>query len=220
MRGERVASTISSPSRRICSFRAYRKNGVKLLSITQEIGDDPIHQMMRQIMALFDEYQSNENAKHVQRVQQKENARQGFWNGSLPPIGYRIDASETRRAKVKKKLEIDPLHADTVRLIYRLALDGDGGSGPMGVKNIVSHLNRNRIFPRDGGRWGVRDSRTPSIGPRRPVPGARRPVSRRRDGEGAQRGSEFVGTQLRPRRLPLLGSEFEVPLLGPVRQES
>ena len=25
----------------------------------------------------------------------------------------------------------------------------------MGVKNIVSHLNRNRIFTRDGGRWGI-----------------------------------------------------------------
>ena len=135
--------------------RRLAKNGVKLLSITQEIGDDPIHQMMRQIMALFDEYQSKENAKHVLRAQ-KENARQGFWNGALPPIGYRIVASETRGAKVKKKLEIDPLHADTVRLIYRLALDGDGNSGPMGVKAIVSHLNRNRIFTRDGGRWGDR----------------------------------------------------------------
>jgi hypothetical protein len=45
--------------------RRLAKNGVKLLSITQDIGDDPIHQMMRQIMALFDEYQSTENAKHV-----------------------------------------------------------------------------------------------------------------------------------------------------------
>jgi DNA invertase Pin-like site-specific DNA recombinase len=134
--------------------RKLAKNGVKLLSITQEIGDDPIHQMMRQIMALFDEYQSKENAKHVLRAQ-KENARKGFWNGALPPIGYRIVASETRGAKVKKKLEIDPLHADTIRLIYRLALDGDGSSGPMGVKAIVSHLNRNRIFTRDGGRWGI-----------------------------------------------------------------
>jgi hypothetical protein len=60
-----------------------------------------------------------------------------------------------RGAKVKKKLEIDPLHAETVRLIYRLALDGDGSSGPMGVKSIVSHLNRNRIFTRDGGRCGI-----------------------------------------------------------------
>jgi site-specific DNA recombinase len=85
----------------------------------------------------------------------KENARQGFWNGSLPPIGYRVVAAEQRGAKVKKRLEIDPLHADTVRLIYRLALQGDGSSGPMGVKNITAHLNRHRIFTRDGGRWGI-----------------------------------------------------------------
>ena len=134
--------------------RKLAKNGVKLVSITQEMGDDPMHVMMRQIMALFDEYQSKENAKHVIRAL-KENARQGFWNGSLPPIGYRVVAAEQRGAKVKKKLEMDPLHAETVRLIYRLALHGDGAKGQMGVKNIVSHLNRNRIFTRDGGRWGI-----------------------------------------------------------------
>jgi site-specific DNA recombinase len=134
--------------------RKLARNGIKLVSITQEMGDDPMHVMMRQIMALFDEYQSKENAKHVLRAL-KENARQGFWNGSLPPIGYRVVAAEQRGAKVKKKLEIDPLHADTVRLIYRLALEGDGTSGPMGVKNIVSHLNGRRIFTRDGGRWGI-----------------------------------------------------------------
>jgi len=134
--------------------RKLAKNGVKLVSITQELGDDPMHVMMRQIMALFDEYQSKENAKHVLRAL-KENARQGFWNGSLPPIGYRIAEAEQRGAKVKKKLEIDPLHADTVRLIYRLALEGDGACGPMGVKAIVSYLNSRRIFTRDGGRWGI-----------------------------------------------------------------
>jgi hypothetical protein len=35
---------------------------------------------------------------------------------------------EQRGAKVKKKLETDPLHADTIRLIHRLALEGDGAS--------------------------------------------------------------------------------------------
>ena len=134
--------------------RKLARNGIKLVSITQEMGDDPMHVMMRQIMALFDEYQSKENAKHVLRAL-KENARQGFWNGSLPPIGYRVVAAEQRGTNVKKKLEIDPLHADTVRLIYRLALEGDDISGPMGVKNIVSHLNTRRIFTRDGGRWGI-----------------------------------------------------------------
>ena len=133
--------------------RKLAKNGIKLVSITQEIGDDPMHVMMRQMMALFDEYQSKENGKHTLRAM-KENARQGFWNGSRPPIGYRIVAAEQRGTKVKKRLEIDPLHADTVRLIYRLALQGDGTSGAMGVKAIVSHLNERGIFTRDGNRWG------------------------------------------------------------------
>ncbi|WP_440411680.1 recombinase family protein [Neorhizobium petrolearium] len=136
------------------NVRRLAKNGVKLVSITQEMGDDPMHVMMRQIMALFDEYQSKENAKHVLRAM-NENARQGFWNGARPPIGYRIVAAEQRGSKIKKKLEIDPLHAETVRLIYRLFLEGDGTSGPLGVKAITCHLNERRIFTRDGGRWGL-----------------------------------------------------------------
>ena len=135
-------------------YRKLAKNDVRLISITQELGDDPIHDMMRRIMSLFDEYQSKENGKHVMRAL-KENARQGFWNGSLPPIGYRVVAAEQRGAKVKKKLEIDPLHANTIRLIYRLALEGAGSSGQMGVKAIVKYLNGKGIFTRDGGRWGI-----------------------------------------------------------------
>ena len=134
--------------------RKLAKNGVKLVSITQEMGDDPMHVMMRQIMALFDEYQSKENAKHVLRAM-NENARQGFWNGARPPIGYRIIAAEQRGSKTKKKLEIDPLHAETVRLIYRLFLEGDGKTGPLGVKAITCYLNERRFFTRDGGRWGL-----------------------------------------------------------------
>ncbi|BAV64477.1 recombinase family protein [Sphingobium cloacae] len=135
-------------------IRKLAKNGVRLVSITQEMGDDPMHNMMRQIMALFDEYQSKETAKHVLRAM-RENARQGFWNGSLPPIGYRTVVAEQRGAKAKKKIEIDPLHADTVRRIFSLASQGDGTNGPMGVKAIATWLNANGITTRDGGRWGV-----------------------------------------------------------------
>jgi site-specific DNA recombinase len=96
------------------------KNGVRLVSITQELGDDPMSNMVRQIMALFDEYQSKENAEHTLRAM-KESARQGFWNGALPAIGYRIVAGEQRGHRVKKTLEIDPFQAETVRLIFALA---------------------------------------------------------------------------------------------------
>jgi site-specific DNA recombinase len=71
--------------------------GVRLVSITREFGDDPMSNMIRQIMALFDEYRSNENGKHTLRAM-KENARQGFWNGALPPIGYRIVESSEQAA--------------------------------------------------------------------------------------------------------------------------
>ena len=135
--------------------RRLAKAGVRLVSITQELGDDPMSNMIRQIMALFDEYQSKENAKHTLRAM-KENARQGFWNGALPPIGYRIvEASEQRGHRTKKTLEIDPVQAETVRLIFRLAREGNGSSGPMGVKSIATHLNAIGIRTRDGGRWGV-----------------------------------------------------------------
>src|SRR5438034_10403656 len=135
--------------------RRLAKNGVRLVSITQELGDDPMSNMIRQIMALFDEYQSKENAKHTLRAM-KENARQGFWNGALPPIGYRIvEATEQRGHRTKKTLEIDPIQAETVRLIFRLAREGNGSSGPMGVKSIAKHLNESGIRTRDGRRWGV-----------------------------------------------------------------
>ena len=134
--------------------RKLAKNGVRLVSITQELGDDPMSVMMRQIMTLFDEYQSRENAKHTLRAM-KENARQGFWNGARQPIGYRIVAAEQRGAKIKKTLEIDPLQAETVRTIYRWALTGDGAQGPMGLKTIATRLNEQNIRTRDGGRWGI-----------------------------------------------------------------
>ncbi|WP_461346021.1 recombinase family protein [Bradyrhizobium sp. USDA 4451] len=135
--------------------RRLAKNGVRLVSITQELGDDPMSNMIRQIMALFDEYQSEENAKHTLRAM-KENARQGFWNGALPPIGYRVvEAAEQRGHRTKKTLEIDPIQAETVRLIYRLAREGNGSSGSMGVKSIAKHLNESGIRTRDGGRWGI-----------------------------------------------------------------
>ncbi|BCG94168.1 recombinase family protein [Mesorhizobium sp. 131-2-1] len=134
--------------------RRLAKNGVRLTSITQDLGDDPMSTMMRQIMALFDEYQSKENAKHTLRAM-RENARQGYWNGSRPPYGYRIVAAEQRGARTKKKIEPDPLTADNVRLMFRLARAGDSHNGPMGVRQIASYLNNRGIRTQTGGRWGL-----------------------------------------------------------------
>jgi site-specific DNA recombinase len=134
--------------------RALAKAGVRLVSMTQEVGDDPVGVMVRQVFALFDEYQSNETRKHVSRSM-NENARQGFWNGAAPPYGYTTVAVEQRGARVKKKLAIDPVEAENVRLIFKLLREGDGTSGPMGVKAAVCWLNERGYRTRGGARWGI-----------------------------------------------------------------
>jgi site-specific DNA recombinase len=110
--------------------------------------------MMRKVIALFDEYQSKENAKHVLRSM-KENARQGFWNGATAPLGYRVIEAEKRGSKIKKKLDIDPVEAETVRLIFTLYLNGDGESGALGVKEIVKWLNARGHRTRKGRTFSI-----------------------------------------------------------------
>ena len=137
-------------------LRKLGKHGVRVVSITQPVGDEtePVHAMMRKVIALFDEYQSKENAKHVIRSM-KENARQGFWNGATPPLGYKLIEVEKRGTKIKKKLDIDPVEAETVRLIFKLYLCGDGCSGALGVKEIVKWLNARGYRTRRSKSFGV-----------------------------------------------------------------
>lgn len=137
-------------------LRKLAKAGVSLISITQEFGDDtdPAQSMMRKVIALFDEYQSKENAKHVLRAM-KENARQGFWNGSRAPFGYMAVEVERRGARIKKKLAIDIVEAEVVVLIFKLILQGHDGSGPKGIKATAVWLNENGFRTRSGARWGI-----------------------------------------------------------------
>ena len=114
--------------------------GVSLISITQDLGEGETADVLRTVVGALDEYQSKETAKHVARSM-IENAKQGYWNGASAPFGYRTYAAEVRGARIKKKIEIDPAEEEIVRLVFRLYVQGDGQSGPMGVKRIVSHLN-------------------------------------------------------------------------------
>ena len=137
-------------------LRKLAKHDVKVVSITQPVGDEtePVHTMMRKVIALFDEYQSKENAKHVIRSM-KENARQGFWNGATVPLGYKLVEAEKRGAKIKRKLAVDPVEAETVRLIFKLYLYGDGTSGALGIKEIVKWLNARGYRTRRSNSFGV-----------------------------------------------------------------
>lgn len=132
--------------------RMLKKNKVKLISITQFTTEDAQGELMRQIFSTFDEYQSKENAKHTSRAM-KENARQGFHNGSKPPYGYKVVESDVQgnSGRKKKKLAINEDEADIVKMIYHLYLNGDQGK-TVGVKQIAVYLNERGILMR-GALW-------------------------------------------------------------------
>ena len=57
--------------------------------------------------------------------------------------------------KQKKRLEIEPVEAELVRLTFKLAITGDGTSGPMGTKRIAIWLNEHGYRTRKGTLFGT-----------------------------------------------------------------
>ncbi len=164
--------------------RKLERAGVKLISATQDVGEGPHSRLIRSIFTSLDAASSEINAEQV-KVVMTANAEAGFHNGSAPPIGYRTFVAEQRGKKDKKKLEIDPSERPLVEMIFRLYLDGDGKSGPLGLDAMVKWLrrhgytHRNQAFSTSliyailkretyAGRhyYGCRDSRTGKARPR------------------------------------------------------
>ncbi len=139
--------------------RKLAKNKIKVISITQPTSDDASGEMMRRIINLFDEHQSKENSKHTSRAM-KENARQGFFNGSSAPFGYQAVATDISgsRGRKKKKLEISETEADVVHMVYDLYLYGYEGRS-MGCKEIAMHLNDRGLLLR-GKPWAMQKVHT------------------------------------------------------------
>jgi site-specific DNA recombinase len=121
--------------------RQLKKAGVALVSITQPAGDDDHGQLVKNMISMMDGYSSAENAKHTSRTM-KENARRGFFNGSRAPFGYQVVATDVpgHKGKLRKRLAVDELEAQTVRTIFRLYVEGQDGQ-PMGMKAIAGQLN-------------------------------------------------------------------------------
>ena len=136
------------------TIRKLRKHGVEVVSVTQPTGDDPSQILVRQIIGAFDEHTSREISKNTKRAM-LESARQGFWNGATPPLGYKTVEAERRGQKIKKKLDVEPVEAETVRLMFKLYLDGDGKTGPLGVKETTKWLNSHGYRTRRGATFGV-----------------------------------------------------------------
>ncbi len=134
--------------------RELAKRGVRIVSVTQQTGSDPAGELTRRIFSVFDEYQSKENGKHTARAM-RENARQGFFNGSGAPFGYKAVETEAlgNRGRKKKKLQQEEAEAAVVRRIFELYLHGHEGRA-LGIKEIAKYLNSRGQLMR-GRLWGI-----------------------------------------------------------------
>jgi site-specific DNA recombinase len=126
--------------------RKLKRAGVKLIAITQEVGEDAEGDLVRGVLSKFDEYQSAQTGKCT-RDSMLRNAAAGFWNGSIAPFGYQTEIVEMRGDKAKKKLAVHPVESAIVIDIYSMKRFGNG-RGPMGYKKIVTHLNASGVTMR------------------------------------------------------------------------
>ncbi len=117
----------------------FRCAGIQLISITQDFSSDPAGELALSMVAIFDEYHSAENAKHVKRTM-LENARRGFWNGQTPPIGFKTISVPQPKGKDRKKLAVDEETASLVRFIFETYVHGTP-EGPIGITKLAALLN-------------------------------------------------------------------------------
>ena len=163
--------------------RKLERSGVELLSATQPIAPGSHARLQRAIITAMDAAASDINAEQVTQVM-RANAEQGFWNGSVPPLGYETFVAETRGKKQKKKLRVVPQEASQVQHIVDRYL-GKGGKSTIGIGKLAEELNdagmsyRGRVFTPNLvhmiltretyiGRhfYGMKDSRTGKMRPR------------------------------------------------------
>lgn len=131
--------------------RLLKQSRVRVISITQEVADDPGGTFIDGIFALQDQYESQINGFHTLRGM-KENARRGNHNGSRPPFGYQVESVEDAGGKPQRRLVPNPSEVETVRLMFRAYVDGVDGRR-MGTKALTEYLNQNGHLSRGNSQW-------------------------------------------------------------------
>ncbi len=113
--------------------------GVRLISLTEEFGEDANGQLMRGLFGVFNEKHALDSSIFTRR-DRRGNAQSGYFNGGPVPFGYQARTVVVEGRKERRKLFIVEEEAAVVRLIYDLARSGLHGT-PMGTRAIAQHLN-------------------------------------------------------------------------------
>ncbi len=87
----------------------FEKYNVSFISVTERFDtSSPSGRLLRNIMLTFAQFEREMTGERIKdKLEQK--AKKGFWNGSVPPIGYK---------KIDRKLVIDTKKAPLVKMLF------------------------------------------------------------------------------------------------------
>lgn len=98
--------------------RILKKNGIRLISVTENLDDSPESIILESLLEGMAEYYSKNLAREVMKGM-KENAYQCKHTGGLPPIGYSVDP-------VTRKYIINDEERGIVDTVFSMFLAGYG----------------------------------------------------------------------------------------------
>lgn len=109
-----------------------RKNGVKVISATENISDTPEGIILESVLEGMAEFYSKELAQKVMRGM-RESALKAQSTGGTIPLGYKIE---------NKKLVIDEVYAPLVKMVFQMYADGYPMSKIVQAANAAGYRTR------------------------------------------------------------------------------
>lgn len=106
-----------------------QRNGARVLSVTENIGDSPESKILEALLEAFAEYYSQNLGREVLKGFLVK-AKKSLHTGGTPPLGYDVDP-------ITKMLVINEKEAVIVRKIFEMYLGG------YSYVEIIKHLNSN-----------------------------------------------------------------------------
>lgn len=149
-----------------------RRQGIRVVSVQQPVEDDATGRFVEGMFELIDQLESEQIGRRT-RAGMRQNAVNGFWNGSAPPFGFRAAQVPGPGGKPKRKLRVEPSEAELVGRVFALYLANNGAVEVAKQLNASGARYRSRLWDRDKvlrvisnpavvGRvpWGRRDPTT------------------------------------------------------------
>ena len=122
-----------------------RKNGVRVVSISEPAEDTPTGKLLEAMIESLDEFYSANLGEEVTRGM-RESASRGFYISAQAPYGYRkVKAGDG--GKERPKLDVEPNQARIVARIFNLVREGKG------LMEVAKELNREGIAGPKGKGW-------------------------------------------------------------------